>query len=167
TAQGLRPLIESCLRKDPKRRLQSIGDARVQIEDLLSGAILPAGAARSSATVAPKHVLKSIAAMAAIAGAAVAAILTWSVMRPPPRQPEPTTRFTIVPPATQPLAIRAADRDLAISPDGHLLAYRAGPSGAVPAQLMIRALDQLESRAVPGAADARGPFFSPDGKWIA
>jgi serine/threonine-protein kinase len=166
-AQGLRPLVESCLRKDPKRRLQSIGDVRVQIEDLLSGPIAAVQPTPSRAAVAPKRPLASIAAAATIAGAAVAALATWAVMRPAPRQPEPTTRFTIVPPVSQPLAIRGADRDLAISPDGRLLAYRAGPSGAVPAQLMIRALDQLESRPVPGASDARGPFFSPDSKWIA
>ena len=33
----LRRLIRLCLRKDPKRRLQSIGDARVHSEDLLAG----------------------------------------------------------------------------------------------------------------------------------
>jgi hypothetical protein len=35
---GLRRILHRCLEKDPKRRLQAIGDARVQIEDLLSGA---------------------------------------------------------------------------------------------------------------------------------
>ena len=34
----LRRLLRRCLEKDPKRRLQSMGDARVQIDELLSGA---------------------------------------------------------------------------------------------------------------------------------
>ena len=34
----LRRLLRWCLEKDPKRRLQAIGDARVQIEDLIAGA---------------------------------------------------------------------------------------------------------------------------------
>ena len=38
TPPGLRRLLRWCLDKDPKRRLQAIGDARVQIEELLSGA---------------------------------------------------------------------------------------------------------------------------------
>ena len=34
----LRGLLRRCLDKDPKRRLRDIGDARVQIEDLVAGA---------------------------------------------------------------------------------------------------------------------------------
>ena len=38
TPPRLRELLRRCARKDPKRRLQAIGDARVQIEALISGA---------------------------------------------------------------------------------------------------------------------------------
>ena len=38
TPPRLRELLRRCLRKDPKTRLQAIGDARVQIEELISGA---------------------------------------------------------------------------------------------------------------------------------
>ena len=38
TPAGLRRLLARCLRKDPKARLQAMGEARVQIEELLSGA---------------------------------------------------------------------------------------------------------------------------------
>ena len=31
---------------------------------------------------------------------------------------------------------------------------------------MVRPLDQLEARPLPDITNARGPFFSPDGKWI-
>src|SRR4051794_568348 len=37
TPPALRRLVRRCLDKDPKRRLQAIGDARVLIEDLISG----------------------------------------------------------------------------------------------------------------------------------
>ena len=37
TPSALSRLIRRCLRKDPRRRLQAIGEARVQIEDLLGG----------------------------------------------------------------------------------------------------------------------------------
>ena len=33
----VRRLVRSCLEKDPRRRLQAIGDARVQIEQTLAG----------------------------------------------------------------------------------------------------------------------------------
>ena len=38
TPPALRGLLRRCLDKDPKRRLQAIGDARLVIEDLISGA---------------------------------------------------------------------------------------------------------------------------------
>src|SRR5688572_29873311 len=38
TPPRLRELLRRCVRKDPKTRLQAIGDARVQIEELMSGA---------------------------------------------------------------------------------------------------------------------------------
>src|SRR5687767_2920867 len=37
TPAALRRLIRRCLQKDPKRRLQAIGEARIQIDDLIGG----------------------------------------------------------------------------------------------------------------------------------
>jgi serine/threonine-protein kinase len=52
---------------------------------------------------------------------------------------------------------------LALSPDGHLLAWAACDSVC---RLYVRPLDQLDARAVSGTDDASTPFFSPDGRWI-
>src|SRR5438552_4898556 len=38
TPSALEQLLRRCLEKDPRRRLQAIGEARVQIDDLLSAA---------------------------------------------------------------------------------------------------------------------------------
>jgi len=40
-ASALRPLLLRCLKKDPKHRLQAIGDARIQIDELMSGSAEP------------------------------------------------------------------------------------------------------------------------------
>src|SRR5207247_1308337 len=37
TPAALQRLLRRCLEKDPRRRLQAIGEARVQIDDLLNG----------------------------------------------------------------------------------------------------------------------------------
>jgi Tol biopolymer transport system component len=66
----------------------------------------------------------------------------------------------IVPPAAQPLSIQGTSRDIAISPDGSNIVYRAG-IGAQQ-QLMVRALNELDAR--PLAAVAR---LSPDGTRVA
>jgi len=56
--------------------------------------------------------------------------------------------------------------DIAISPDGARLAFVAqDPSGV--AHLYTRRLDEQETAEVDGTEGARGPFFSPDGQWIA
>ena len=83
-------------------------------------------------------------------------------MRSAPTPPAPLSRFAITLPAAQPLAFSINDRDVALSADGTRLAYTAGDQ----AQLMVRALDQLEAVPLAGIANARAPFLSPDGRWI-
>jgi serine/threonine-protein kinase len=55
---------------------------------------------------------------------------------------------------------------IAISPDGQTLVWAADGSDGVR-RLYLRELDQPEARPIPGTASADGPFFSPDGRWIA
>jgi serine/threonine-protein kinase len=58
------------------------------------------------------------------------------------------------------------DRDLAISPDGRQLVYRAGAAPpTLGSPLMVRATDQLDARQLHGVSTL-GAFFSPDGRWI-
>ncbi|HEV3309250.1 MAG TPA: hypothetical protein VG815_01840, partial [Chloroflexota bacterium] len=56
----------------------------------------------------------------------------------------------------------AADRELAITPDGTHIVYVANNG----TQLFVRALDQLEPTPLVGLGTPRGPFLSPDGQWI-
>ena len=48
TPSRLRELLRRCARKDPKTRLQAIGDARVQIDELISGATVDSATAEAS-----------------------------------------------------------------------------------------------------------------------
>jgi Tol biopolymer transport system component len=53
---------------------------------------------------------------------------------------------------------------LAVSPDGRRLAYvvRAGAG----AQILVRDLDALTARVIPGTDNGFAPFFSPDGEHL-
>jgi serine/threonine protein kinase len=75
----VRVLLQRCLQKDPKQRLQAIGDARIAIDEVLSGAPDPslAGAARISAPLWRRALPWAIAACLAIALAA----LGWAYRR--------------------------------------------------------------------------------------
>ena len=54
----------------------------------------------------------------------------------------------------------------AISPDSRHIAFLAATSGAAP-NLWVRAMDQTESRMLPGTERATNPFWSPDGQSVA
>ncbi len=162
TPSGLRRLLMRCLKKDPKARMQAIGDVRVQLEELLSGE--PDNTPFASGTTVPpasaRRVSVAAVSLAVLASAAIATLATWTLAQRVPASPLPM-RFTITPPAAQQLRSELGDRDLALAPDGTRLVY-VGRDG----NLMIRALDQLD--ATPsGLAGARSPFFSPDGRWVA
>ncbi len=57
---------------------------------------------------------------------------------------------------------KRADRNIAISPDGQHIVYAGGPQE----QLVVRSIDRLDTHTLEGTADARYPFFSPDGQWV-
>jgi serine/threonine-protein kinase len=160
TPPSIRTLLRRCLEKDPRRRLDSAAVARLEIDDASTPHASEVSAAgdRSRGRRWPVAAFVAVAALAA----AVGAIATWSVTRPAPAPPLPVSRFAVTFPPAQPLAFSINDRDLAISADGTRLAYTAGDQ----AQLMVRALDQLEAVPLSGIANARAPFFSPDGRWI-
>src|SRR5262249_25551306 len=61
--------------------------------------------------------------------------------------------------------IQGADHDIAISPDGSHIVYRGGTMRG-QAQLIVRALNDLEARPLAGTTGARNPFMSPDGRWV-
>jgi serine/threonine-protein kinase len=140
-------LLRRCLEKDRKRRLDSAADARLDIDDALAWPVAETIAARSR-RVAPVTIAASVAS-----GAAIAALVTWTAIQPGMREPLLTSRLDIVlPPGQDVDRGNVFDRNLALSPDGRYLAYRAGrPSTGVT--LILRALDQLDaenSETTPG-----------------
>ena len=162
TPVPIRRLLRRCLEKDRKRRLDSAADARLEIDDAMAS---PAAETLARAATPSRRVTP--VAIAALAGVAViAALVAWTLMRPAPQAPVLSSRFAIVASPAQPLNVSSSDRDLALSPDGRHLVYRAG-GGLRPSapQLMVRAIDQLDARQLPGIF-ALGVFFSPDSRWI-
>jgi serine/threonine-protein kinase len=161
TPAGLRGLLRRCLDKDPRRRLQAIGEARVQIEEWLSGPREEhAGAATASTTqrMSLRRVLSIAVASGTVLIAASALATIWLTRRAPPT-PAPV-RFTIVPPASHEFARIPTLRDLAVSPDGTRLAYISLN------HLMVREMNGLDAAPLGDGTPLRGPFFSPDGRSI-
>jgi eukaryotic-like serine/threonine-protein kinase len=101
----------------------------------------------------------------AIAGLATAFAL-WVSLRARPEPPaRPVARFTLVLPPSAPMSDVPAGTTVAMSPDGSRIIYLS--SASTGNQLFSRGLDQLEPVSLAGTQNARNPFFSPDGRWVA
>lgn len=148
---AVRPVVERCLRRDPRRRWQAIGDARIALEEgppAVTDAPLPPSHRGATPWIA-------VAVLALVGGAG-----WWRAMRP---EEYPLTRLSV---DLGKEAMAGFDITAAISPDGRRLVFPArGPDGRQ--HLATRLLDQAQSSLLPGTEGGTSPFFSPDGQWIA
>jgi Tol biopolymer transport system component len=145
TPAGIRQLLRRCLDKDPICRLHDIADARIEIDDVLSGrqqngpaAQVPAGS-RQRLAWAPAVALIILTA---------ATIGVWT-LRPLPAAPEAWLEINT--PSTR-------NASVAISPDGLKIVYAANSAGQ--SQLWLRSLDSPSARPLPGTEQASSPFWS-------
>jgi serine/threonine protein kinase/Tol biopolymer transport system component len=166
TPAALRGLLRRCLDKDPKRRLQAIGDARLVIEDLISGASADDATGTPNPAKLSNRRPWSLAlpwVVAATALATTAAVSVWSSWRADKPIARPLVRLDVDLGADVALpAPTKAGSNVAISPDGTRLAYASGS----PTRLFIRRLDQSKAVELAGTQGANLLFFSPDGQWV-
>jgi Tol biopolymer transport system component/predicted Ser/Thr protein kinase len=145
--QKVRRLLVSCLHKDPKQRLQAIGDYRLLLEEPPQ-----AGSLRHSRL---GWVVAAALGLALIVLGAIAWRATPSVDRP-------LVRLNV---DLGPDAVAGQFTTTAISPDGTRLVFPIkNPDGKQV--LATRLLGETKPAALSGTENGRDPFFSPDGKWI-
>ena len=162
TPRSVRRLLSRCLEKNPARRLRDIGDARLDLEDVLSRE--PADVAES-ARVRARSV--SLTAAIAVAGllVGVGAMAAWFGMRPPvPRPSGLVTRFAI-PFGPNEFVGTSHSPLVTISDDGSKVGYTAAGGSALGQLLYVRWRDQDQPKALPDVFGSV-PFFSPDGQWL-
>jgi eukaryotic-like serine/threonine-protein kinase len=157
TPSTIRTLLKRCLEKDKRQRLDSAAAARLEIADALTG-----GRREPERATGRWRSL----AVAACGGGVVAAAVMWGVLSAPTEEPSLSFQYTIVPPATQFVAVPGFRRSIAVSPDEHSLAYLSGIGNTV-GPMVLRRLDELQGRIVPGVPFAGEMTFSPDAQWIA
>ncbi|MGE5360320.1 MAG: protein kinase domain-containing protein [Bacteroidales bacterium] len=159
TPPRLTRLIGRCLERDPKQRLRDIGEARIELARLETGAADIGAAPTPAAASAPRWRRALPWATAGVAGAALVAVLgLWAPWRTPPVLFE--TRLEVATPATSDLA------SFAISPDGRRL-VSVGADANGPSKLWLRQLDQTTAQPLEGTEGAAYPFWSPDSRSVA
>jgi len=161
TPAPIRRVLRRCLEKDRKRRLDSAAAVRLEIDDAIASA---EAEANTRASTASRRTTAGVVGL--VSALAVAALVTWALMRPAPAAPTLPSRFSIVPPPGRPANVSGSARDIALSPDGRHVVYRFGGSNTAGSPLMVRAIDQLEGQPLAGVDGAYAPFFSPDSQWI-
>ena len=158
TPPGVRRLLERCLQRDPRRRLRDIGDAKLEIEDVLAGRDIVT-AQTPVAPVGPSASrLPWLAAAVAIAAAIVLSV--WALTRDGGAGPD-VLQFTQI---TDTAGEETAP---ALSPDGAVVAFAANASGSW--DIYSQRVGGRNRTLIVGdpRRDEKGPAFSPDGSQIA
>jgi serine/threonine-protein kinase len=157
-------LLRRCLAKDPGRRLQHIGDARLEIEEALSGD--PGGTARDAVPILqpPPRWQRLAPWTLAIVALGIAA---WAIGDGRIREAAPTKpvqHFVLAAPAEGGFITAGAPAVL-LSPDGTLVVSSLGVSRRW--QLFVRSISEPDSHPIDGTLGAMDPFFAPDGRRLA
>lgn len=166
----IRELLGRCLQKDPKQRLQAIGDARITLQEALSGSFTSEAvpAVPPSQELHRRGIAWALLVAGLVFGATVAGFIAWELSPAPERRPISRFGFPFHFPEGQSAASAGFPmRDfpaVAISPDGTELAYVAGFGEST--EVFLRPVDRLQSQALAGTTNATSPFFSPDGQWV-
>jgi serine/threonine-protein kinase len=161
TPAAIRRLLQRCLEKDLKRRLQAIGEARFTIDETLSGTT-EAGAVHE----APPHKswMRALPwALAAISTLVLLVLAIGDALRPTLPPTRPIARVVVTLPLADRLALGSTPV-LTLSPDGSRLVYVANRGGST--QLYLRPLDRFEATPILGTEGAESPFFSPNGQSV-
>jgi serine/threonine-protein kinase len=164
----VREVLRRCLTKDPKQRLQAIGEARIALEAALAGRSESSALAVPAANAGERRTPAFWVAVAVLGWTAAGAAL-WTRPRGSSSGTQAPRRLSIELGSDASLAIgpqASLGTAAVLSPDGSVLAFVARKAAGQPANLYVRRLANLEASLVPGTDGARHPFFSPDSQWI-
>jgi serine/threonine-protein kinase len=157
----IRRLLTRCLEKDSSRRLQSIGEARIALQEWLENPEAEEAATES----APQGWRRFLPLLTAAAGLLIGGVLVASFAGSDGPSGESVRRFEVQ------IADSVLDWSLGssvvLSPDSQLLAYVEG--GGNDSTLFLRPLDQFKGHEVAGGNGTEAayhPFFSPDSQWL-
>jgi Tol biopolymer transport system component len=150
-------VVKTCLVKDPEDRWQSAGDVAKELKWIAEGSAAGVAALTTDASGQRRRerLAWAVAVLAVVLGALAVLLSRRS------QAPEELMRFTIMPPSGQ-----GFFGPVQLSPDARRILFMLQDEGGKNS-LAVRSLDSLEMQRLPGTEDARGAFWSSDGREIA
>ena len=156
-------LLRRCLEKEPRGRVQAIGDVRLALEGGFETTI---SAAHDSA-VAPRLRTWQRPVPLVVAGLTLlvlGSLATWAWLSGGSSPgPVPPIRFAIALPGSDDMDIEGTNL-FTLSPDGQTLVYVARRDGVQ--QLYRSPINEFAATPMMDTRDAQYPFFSPDGQSV-
>jgi serine/threonine protein kinase len=153
----VRPLLRRCLEREPKKRLQAIGDWQLLIVE----------EAALSSPIRTRQALPLPWIATAVLAIAAAGLGFLSYRHATEGSPQ-VMKVSLLPPED---TVFSAQTQPLISPDGRHVAFVATANAkrgvSRGQQLWIRDLDSLTARPLPGTENAAYLFWSPDSRSIA
>jgi hypothetical protein len=155
TPRRIRDLLARCLEKDPRKRLRDIGEARIRIEEVLSGdaeeTSVPAGAVAAP----PRSLVPWLATAVVAMGLAALAVVHFREV--------PVVAPVITSFLNADSGFSAGGSTPELSPDGKWIVFRARTADN-KAPLWIRPLSSSTSQMLTGTDGASFPFWSADSR---
>ena len=155
TPPSVRMLLTTALNKDPRQRLQHVGDVR----PFLDPAFISTTSFKPATSVPPRRRWR-VGLIATAAVLALAALLVPAALylrRAPAAKPE--IRFEMAAPG-----LLSGFGNLSISPDGQRIAYVAVAEGK--RSVWIRPIGAVTAQPLPGTENAAALFWSPDSRYL-
>ena len=148
-------VAKRCLAKDPDDRWQSAHDLALKLRWVAGAGIVATQPAPAARALDKRMSLILAAGVVLLAATALPAFMYWRA-----------------PATSEPLQFRVpvaglSDADIAISPDGELIALVARPNTQQGSSLFVRPVNATTFRRLGGTDDAALPFWSPDSRTIA
>ncbi|MHB8655494.1 MAG: protein kinase domain-containing protein, partial [Terriglobia bacterium] len=153
TPASIRKLLRRCLQKDPKQRLRDIGDARIAIEETMSGEDFVAPVSAPAAGGDRRSPLQRGLPWALAAVFLIAALASIFFLRQT-QHPAARMQFGI--------PVQSEVGNLALSADGKMLTFVARDEASGENMLYVQSVGSQIVTPLPGTEGAYYPFWSPD-----
>ncbi len=158
-------LLQRCLHKHPKQRLQAIGEARVMWESYLADPPSFEARAKAETDLAAQSGRRAQILPWSIAALALAALAFVYFRGDTTSSTETTSSRLTIPLTGSTHFLENQASPPAISPDGSLIVYGMTDDEGVD-RLWLRPIDSFDARPLSGTTGARYPFWSPDSRHV-